>query len=71
MRKVIPQEVHMYCDRCGARCLSGINFKRQATAQIHRGEPDHMLEYCSHTKTFDLCDDCSDEVLEYIQGNIE
>lgn len=67
MRKTIPQEVHVYCDRCGARCNLD-NSKRGTTVQVNRGEPDHMWEYHHYTRSFDLCDKCSDEVLYCIHG---
>jgi hypothetical protein len=68
MRKTIPKEVHIYCDRCGARCNLDTNYKRAATVKVERGEPDHMWEYHSHTRTFDICDKCSDEVLYCLNG---
>ncbi len=68
MRKTIPEQVHINCDRCGVRCNLD-NSKRGATVQIQRSERDHMWEYHSHTRDFDLCDKCSDELLDFIKGD--
>ncbi len=68
MRKEIPREVHVYCDRCGTRCNLD-NSKRGATVQVSRGEPDHMWEYHNYTRDFDLCDKCSNEVVLFIRGD--
>ena len=68
MRKEIPKEVHIYCDRCGVRCNDS-NFKRQSEISVNRGAPDHMWEYHNHTTVYELCDKCSDEVVLFIRGD--
>jgi hypothetical protein len=68
MRKTIPEEVHIYCDRCGARCNDS-NFKRQSHISVNRGELDHMWEYHNHSKVYELCDSCSDDVVDFIRGD--
>lgn len=66
MRKVIPEEVHIYCDRCGNNCDVT---KRGTIIDVTRGEPDHMWEYHRYTKKYEFCDECSDIILACIKGN--
>lgn len=68
MRKTIPEEVHIYCDRCGKRCTYD-NHKRGTVLKLDRGERDTMHDYHNFTKTYDLCDECSDGIVDFLKGN--
>lgn len=67
MKKIIPEQVDIYCDKCKNLCVYDNNYKHRAVVKYDARMKDYMWEYHqAPTKSFDLCDNCFAEFRKFI-----
>ena len=70
MKKIIPEQREIYCDKCKLLCVE-CDYKHRAVVRYDARMKDYMWEYHQvPTKSFDLCDHCFVEFLKFI-GDVQ